>query len=388
MNRSKYFPLSFKTLGVTVICLLGVWASIPVSAHGNDEAVMGGGGGEESGTKIFVNGHELSVPATMDSDFTDIRIPAREVAEALKLPTKWDPTQKVMIIGENFSFAKNRVNRESSGNDSGSVTLYLNGRDISTETDPLLAGNDVMVRVEPFAKELGLSFRFDTARHAIVLVSGQALRQFEEEETQVRNVLLGKGMEPHVLPDGTKEFTLTAELHDWAPVRGVLTTAWTFNGQSPGPTIRVTEGDHVRIRFVNKLPEPTTIHWHGLHVPNDMDGVPYVTQPPIPPGKSFVYEFTASHPGTFIYHSHYDDMKQIGSGLYGALIVDPKNPPSAETPELTDESRYDHDYTIVLGGFRINTDMHGEEDYFTMNGRSYPDTPQIEIKKGKRHGFG
>nr|WP_237690795.1 multicopper oxidase domain-containing protein [Paenibacillus caui] len=190
-------------------------------------------------------------------------------------------------------------------------------------------------------------------------------------------------MTPDIAADGTKEFTLTAELHDWAPVNGVLTTAWTFNGQVPGPTIRVTEGDHVRIHFINRLPEPSTVHWHGILLPNEMDGVPGLTQDAVQPGGSFDYEFTASHAGTFMYHSHYDDMKQIGSGMYGAFIIDPKaTAVPAGTGDLTAQTKYDHDYTMLLSGFHVNTAMEEEQDYFTINGVSYPDTPPLDVKKG------
>jgi FtsP/CotA-like multicopper oxidase with cupredoxin domain len=137
----------------------------------------------------------------------------------------------------------------------------------------------------------------------------------------------------------------------------------------------VTEGDHVRIKLVNKLPEPTTINWHGMQVPNDVAGIPDITQPAVQPGQSFTYEFTVGYPGTYMYHSMYDTMKQIGSGLYGAFIIDPKNPGS--------EAKYDHDYTMILSGFHVNGTMEDEEDYYTIDGRSYPDTPTIVVKKGE-----
>ena len=202
-----------------------------------------------------------------------------------------------------------------------------------------------------------------------------AMDEFNAEESKVKDVFNGVGLTPTITKDGIKEFTLVAEPHIWNPIKGVVAKAWTFNGQVAGPTIRVTEGDRVKIKLVNKLSEPTTIHWHGLHLPNDMDGVPDVTQSAVQPGQSFTYEFTASHPGTFMYHSHYDDMKQVGSGLYGAFIIDPKNPGS--------ETKYDHDYTMMFSGFHVNSTMEDEEDYFTIDGRSYPDTPPMVIKKGE-----
>jgi hypothetical protein len=202
-----------------------------------------------------------------------------------------------------------------------------------------------------------------------------AMDEFNREEKAVKNVFNGVGLTPTIAKDGTKEFTLVAEPHIWEPVKGVFAKAWTFNDQVAGPTIRVTEGDHVRIKLVNKLPEPTTINWHGMQVPNNMAGIPDVTQKPVEPGNSFTYEFTVGQPGTFMYHSMYDDMKQVGSGLYGAFIIDPKNPSS--------EAKYDHDYTMVLSGFHVNSTMEDEEDYYTIDGRSYPYTQPIVVKKGE-----
>jgi FtsP/CotA-like multicopper oxidase with cupredoxin domain len=102
-----------------------------------------------------------------------------------------------------------------------------------------------------------------------------------------------------------------------------------FNGTVPGPVLRVTEGDTVQITVVNKLQEPTSIHWHGLHVPNAMDGVPGLNQQPIAPGGSFAYKFIAPHAGTFMYHPHgpgVNDIAQIDQGLYGLFIINPWQP--------------------------------------------------------------
>ena len=101
-------------------------------------------------------------------------------------------------------------------------------------------------------------------------------------------------------------------------------TAWTFNGSVPGPEIRVKEGENVKIKLKNELPEPVTIHWHGLPVPNNMDGIPGVTMNAVQPGKSFTYEFKATVPGTYWYHSHQNSADQVDKGLYGSLIVEKK----------------------------------------------------------------
>ena len=126
--------------------------------------------------------------------------------------------------------------------------------------------------------------------------------------------------------DGVKVFELTTKAVQWMILEGVTVTAFTYNGTVPGPMIRVTEGDRVRVIVRNELPVPTTIHWHGVEVPNAMDGVPGVTQDPIQPGETFTYEFTAKPAGTFMYHSHYESDRQVVAGLYAPFIIDLREP--------------------------------------------------------------
>ena len=126
---------------------------------------------------------------------------------------------------------------------------------------------------------------------------------------------------PTVLADGTKEFDLTAAITDWEVSPGNVVQAWTYNGTVPGPTIKVQPGDHVRIVLDNKLPQSTAIHFHGVQVPNAMDGVPFVTQPPVKPGERFTYDFVAQGPAVGMYHSHHHAEHQVPDGLMGALII-------------------------------------------------------------------
>lgn len=392
---NKHLGLGMKCLAAAVLLLS---TSVHVYAHG-DEASMQEMG-EGPGILVTVDGRMLPSPGIMSSDLSELRISVREAAEALQLPVKWDAKHRAVLIGSDklpaamqqqgmmMDMGKDVTMNHNThtGHASMAITLVLNGKALPAETDPMSMLGSVTAVAGPYAEALGLHYRFDASLNRIVLLSDRALKQFDTEQQQVEDVLNGKGMTPHIAADGTKEFTLTAELHDWSPAKGVLTTAWTFNGQVAAPTIRVTEGDKVRILFVNKLPEPSSVHWHGLLLPNSMDGVPYITQDPVQPGGTYTYEFTASHAGTFIYHSHYDDMKQIGGGMYGAFIIDPKVKPTdsgTSGSELTNQSVFNHDYTMVLSGFHVNTTMEDEEDYFTINGRSYPDTPPIEMKKGE-----
>jgi len=123
------------------------------------------------------------------------------------------------------------------------------------------------------------------------------------------------------------------------------TRVWAYDGSVPGPELRIRQGDRLRIEAENRLDVATTIHWHGVRVPNAMDGVPVITQPLIEPGKDFVYEFTAPDAGTFFYHPHQRSYEQVGRGLAGALIVEERDPP-----------KVDRDVLWVLGDWRLDSD--------------------------------
>ncbi|MBE2199492.1 MAG: copper oxidase [Anaerolinea sp.] len=188
--------------------------------------------------------------------------------------------------------------------------------------------------------------------------------------------------------DGVKIFELVASPVRWTILddggEEVVVTAWAYNGTVPGPMIRVTEGDAVRIILQNDLPEPTSIHWHGIPLPNAMDGVPPFTQAAIEPGDSFVYEFIVPPAGSFMYHSHVDTDKQIMAGLYAPFIVDPIEP-ELDPPDV--------DVMWMLSEWRVGPDgetyaampMAGAEpNYFTINGKAFPNTEPIVVKQGER----
>jgi FtsP/CotA-like multicopper oxidase with cupredoxin domain len=182
--------------------------------------------------------------------------------------------------------------------------------------------------------------------------------------------------------NGVKVFELTARPVKWNILDDVTVTAWSYNGTVPGPMIRVTEGDAVRIVVKNELPEPTTIHWHGIEVPNAMDGVPDMTQEPIQPGETFTYEFVARPAGTFMYHSHLDSDIQVMAGLYAPFIIEPKEPASAVDVDVT----LMFSEWLVSGGQTFAAmPMSGmDPNYFTINGKAFPATQTIELKKGQR----
>ncbi|MFN8467891.1 MAG: copper oxidase [Caldilineaceae bacterium] len=187
----------------------------------------------------------------------------------------------------------------------------------------------------------------------------------------------------YVLDGDTKVFTLTAEVVQWPIMEGVTMTAYTYNGMVPGPLLRVTEGDKVRVVLQNQLPEATSIHWHGILVPNEMDGVTGVTQEAVQPGETFSYEFVAKPSGSFMYHSHTDGDKQVGLGLYGPFIIDPAQPespaPDVDVVMMLSEAR------VVDGQTYEAMPMAGAEpNYFVINGKSFPATETIPVKKGDR----
>ncbi|HUR95118.1 MAG TPA: multicopper oxidase domain-containing protein [Gemmatimonadales bacterium] len=175
------------------------------------------------------------------------------------------------------------------------------------------------------------------------------------------NQLLAPRMEK-----GVKVYELTAEEVQWEVEPGRRVKAWAYNGQVPGPQIRVREGDRVRVTLVNKLSQSTAIHFHGLELPNDQDGVPFVTQPPVKPGESYTYEFTVPNAGSHMYHSHHNAAVQVGNGLLGAFIVEPKRPRAAH--------RADVDHVMVL-----NDGSHG----YTLNGKGFPATEPLACRQGQ-----
>lgn len=141
----------------------------------------------------------------------------------------------------------------------------------------------------------------------------------------------GNELLPARVEDGVKIFDVTAKIVQWEVAPGEFVEAWTYNGIVPGPLLRVTEGDKIRINLKNELPEPTIIHIHGPMLPNAMDGVPDVTQPPIKPGEKFTYEFVAKGPAVGMYHSHHHAEHQVPDGLVGAIIIDDMPVPAGVT---------------------------------------------------------
>ncbi len=172
---------------------------------------------------------------------------------------------------------------------------------------------------------------------------------------------------PRVLADGTKEFLLVTRTIRWEVAPGRFVDAMSYNGQVPGPTLKTAVGDRVRVVLRNEMPVSTSIHFHGIRTPNAMDGVPDITQPPVKPGATFVYAFTADRPAVGMYHSHHDAVKQVSDGLAGAFLVGQMPRPAGVRVARTEVMMLNDAGAIGL----------------SLNGKSFPATTPITAKLGE-----
>ena len=189
---------------------------------------------------------------------------------------------------------------------------------------------------------------------------------------------------PWRMNGGVKEFHLVAEPVGREMAPGFKAHLWGYNGQSPGPTIEVVEGDRVRIFVTNRLPEHTSVHWHGQRLPNGMDGVSGLTQKAIPPGKTYVYEFAARRPGTFMYHPHADEMTQMAMGMMGSWVTHPRARHS-----LIDE--VERDFMLLLSSYDIEPGSYTPRimtmldfNLWSFNGRIFPGIDSMNVRRGDR----
>ncbi|MBN9688629.1 MAG: copper oxidase [Verrucomicrobia bacterium] len=195
-------------------------------------------------------------------------------------------------------------------------------------------------------------------------------------------VTLNNATLPWKIVDGVKVFHLIAEpvVHEFAP--GLISNCWGYSGRVHGPTFEAVEGDRVRIYVTNRLPAPTTVHWHGLLLPSGMDGVGGVSQKAIQPGETFKYEFTLRQHGTYMYHSHHDEMTQMQLGMMGMFIIHPKSP--AQPLPDRDYAMMLSEWKIEVGARRPDPNEMTDFNVFTMNGRSFPGTAPMLAKLGER----
>jgi FtsP/CotA-like multicopper oxidase with cupredoxin domain len=218
---------------------------------------------------------------------------------------------------------------------------------------------------------------YSGSKQSPALLPGQPGRDYQPVITPN-----GLALPWHVV-DGVKVYHLVAEEveHEMAP--GLKLHCWGYNGRVHGPTIEAVEGDRVRIYVTNKLAAPTSVHWHGVFLPNGMDGVSGLTQKPIAKGETFKYEFTFRQHGTFMYHPHHDEMTQMAMGMMGMIIVHPRRP----TPEY----RVDRDFVLLLSEWRVKPgtnrpDPNEMSDFnmLTINAKAFPGTDALVAKTGDR----
>ncbi len=183
---------------------------------------------------------------------------------------------------------------------------------------------------------------------------------------------------PFRIVEGVKVFHLTAGVvqHEFAP--GLKATCWGYNGRTPGPTLEAVEGDRVRIYVTNHLPEPTSVHWHGLFVPSGMDGVSGVSQAPIGPGETFVYEYDLDQHGTYMYHPHYDEMTQQALGMMGMFVIHQRG---ARRRPHKDFVLLSSEWKVALGTARPNPNEMTDFNILTFNSKAFPGTAPLVIQR-------
>ena len=220
------------------------------------------------------------------------------------------------------------------------------------------------------------------ARAAVAMAPDQPVKG-KSSYTGYQSVITPNGSTlPWTMNNGVKEFHLIAEPVEREFAPGMTVKCWGYNGQTPGPTIEAVEGDRVRMLVTNHLPEHTTIHWHGIFLPNGMDGVGGLNQPHIKPGETYAYEFTLQQHGTFMNHPHADEMVQMAVGMMGMFVVHPRK---------SDEPSIDRDFAIMLhewaihpGTYRPDPAVMLDFNMFTFNSRVFPGIAPLIVRTGDR----
>lgn len=211
------------------------------------------------------------------------------------------------------------------------------------------------------------------------------------QPTRRQKRLRAAGHTPVLAPDvpslpwrivgGVKVFHLVAQAFERTFTDGLEVACWGYNGHTPGPLIEAVEGERCRFYVTNELPEPTTVHWHGVILPSGMDGVGGLSQPVIEPGQTFVYEFTFQHPGTFLYHPHFDEMTQIALGMTGVIVVHPRRPRRTGR-RVRDDSLMLHEWLIEAGTARPDPLAMRDFNVLTLNGKAFPGTTPLVAETG------
>jgi FtsP/CotA-like multicopper oxidase with cupredoxin domain len=213
----------------------------------------------------------------------------------------------------------------------------------------------------------------DTDFAALDTAMTESIMEFPAETEGLGN----QPLEPEILPDGTKRFDLTAEIIDWEVEPGKVVQAWAYNGQVPGPWIKVDVGDRVQVDVHNRLPMGTDVHWHGVHVPNGQDGVAPITQPLIEAGEDYTYEFVADEPTLGMYHAHHHGQLQVPNGMLGVFQIGDMPLPSGETISdvtIPEDLTVSQELPMVLNDAGVLS--------FSLNGKGFPATAPLAGKQG------
>jgi FtsP/CotA-like multicopper oxidase with cupredoxin domain len=251
-----------------------------------------------------------------------------------------------------------------------------------TRRDALIASSVVLAGAATLPNVARAQTRATDIAHSQTIAPDAVVPPGEPGRDYTPVVTPGGESLPFRVIDGVKVFHLIAEdvKHEFAP--GLTGELWGYNGRVHGPTIEAVEGDRVRIYVTNRLQASTTVHWHGVVLPSGMDGVGGLSQRAIHTGETFMYEWTFRQHGTFMYHSHHDEMTQMGMGMMGMIVVHPRRPKRPQP---------DRDFVIMLsewamrpGTFRPDTNENSDFNVLTMNARCYPGTPPLVVRQGQR----
>ena len=363
-----------RTFRGRAMALATVLAFVAVACSGDGEQAPAAGDGEAA----------ASGPVAVEVMLTDFAIEPANI----EVPAGSDITFTVMNHGQSphtFGVVVGGETIETPNIDAdGSTTLEVPALEAGTyDTLCTVPGHDQLGMVGTLTATEGGSGGTaaaggdaptgDAASHASMTAEEMAAGH----EQGVKDFLAGKEtdtygnqpMEPEMDGD-VKVYDLMVEEIQWEIAKGEFVDAMAFNGQVPGPELRVNEGDRVRFVVQNQMTEPFVLHFHGLTVPNSEDGVPYITQPPIMPGEYWTYEFTIKDPpGMYVYHSHFNSAEQVDKGLYGSLIVEPKggdwSPVYGADPAV--------EYTMFVGDGTLG---------YNLNAKSFPATQPIVAEKG------
>lgn len=352
MRKNESLLVSFIAAGLALLGLIVGGVALATKDSGGSAAAAGGGGGGES--VIDVTLKEFSItPQHLMAPPGPLKIRVTNSGTmAHNFEVKGFKGTRLLNPGENEMLDLGSV---SAGSYSASCTVPGHAA----------SGMVADLMVQAGATAGGTASAVMTNEQMDASMDAVAKRFPEKTEGKGGNLL-----EPKILPDGTKQFDLTAKIVDWEVEKGKIVKAWTYNGTVPAPEIRVNVGDKVRIVLKNELPESTSLHLHGIRVPNTMDGVDPYTQPAQKPGEIMNYEFTALEPAVGMYHSHHDAQIQIPNGMAGALYIgEMPVPPQIGKVNITQK------VTMILND--------AGNIGLSLNGKSFPATEPYVMKVGE-----